>query len=53
MSRKRRRLKKLIMALRIPRDDADFYNNFGLIMDLSYAEQIQDVKELILKRQGG
>ena len=53
MSRKRKRLKKLIMALRIPRDDVDFYINVGLIMDLSYAEQIQDVKELILKRQGG
>ena len=53
MSRKRKRLKKLIMALRIPRDDADFYINIGLIMDLNYAEQIREIKDLISKRQGG
>lgn len=51
MSRKRKRLKKLLMALRIPRDDTDFYIDMGLIMDLSYAEQMMEVKDLIRKRQ--
>ena len=53
MNRKRKRLKKLIMALRIPRDDTDFFINLGQFWNISYAEMIQTTQELILKRQGG
>ena len=53
MSRKRKRLKKLIMALRIPRDDTDFYINWGQVWNLSYAEMILDTKKVIIERQGG
>ena len=50
MSRKRKRLKKLLMAL-FPRDDAEFYINVGLICDLDYAAQIRAVKDGIKKRE--
>ena len=50
MSRKRKRLKKLLVAL-FPRDDAEFYINMGLICDLDYAAQIREVKAALKKRE--
>ena len=50
MARKRKRLKKLLMAL-FPRDDAEFYINVGLICDLDYAAQIRAVKDVIKERE--
>ena len=52
MSRKRKRLKKLLMA-RFPRDDAEFYINLGLIMDLDYEAQMRDVKAVIKEKLKG
>lgn len=50
MKHKRKRLKKLLMAL-FPRDGAEFYINAGLIMDLDYAQQIRLVKDCIAARK--
>ena len=52
VSRKRKRLKKLLMA-RFPRDDAEFYINLGLIMDLDYEAQMRDVKAVIKEKLKG
>lgn len=52
MRRKRKRLKKLLMAI-FPRDTADFYIRLGLIMDLTYAQQIHEVMSVIKKHAGG
>ena len=54
MTRKRKRLKKLIMALGIPRDNAEIIIDIGLIiMDLPYAVQMAEVKAKIAERTGG
>lgn len=53
MTRKRKRLKKLIMALGIPRDNAETIIDLGLIMDLPYAVQMAEVKAKIAERTGG
>ncbi len=53
MTRKRKRLKKLIMALGIPRDNVETIIDLGLIMDLPYTVQMAEVKAKISERTGG
>ena len=44
MSRKRKRLRKILMAKPMERDREEYYINIGLIMDLSYADMIAQLK---------
>ena len=53
LRRKRKRLRKLIMGLKIPRDNAEFYIDIGLMMDLNYSDQLAAVNELIKERKAG
>lgn len=51
MTAKRKRLRKLLMAMGIPRNDVEFYINIGTVMGLTQREQIEQVKGSLMDRK--
>jgi len=51
MSKKRKRLKKLIMGLGNQRDVAELIIEVGLIMGLDYQEQVSVARQVLAERK--